>query len=309
MSGALGPGLLLAAFALGCRHGLDVDHLSAITDLSCTQVTRRRSMVLAWLYAAGHAATVLCFGVIAIALGSHLPGWVDDVTGRLVGVSLVALAIVTFVSILRQRRDFTPRSRWMLLLDGWRRLRHRREPVETIVITHDHPHDHAHDHHGDVDHDLLTTPVGAGAGAVDADDADDADDAVDRDAHGHALGPVHRHLHRHVVAVPADPLPTYSARGALGLGVLHGVGAETPTQVLILVAAAGSDNAVTGLLALVAFLVGLLVMNTVVAAGASVGFAGARRRRSLLVTVSAVVAAASFVVGLLFLLGNPPEFL
>ena len=38
----LGVGLMMSAFFLGLRHGVDWDHIAAITDLSATQDSTRR---------------------------------------------------------------------------------------------------------------------------------------------------------------------------------------------------------------------------------------------------------------------------
>ena len=53
-----GWGLLIAALLLGLRHGIDWDHIAAITDISATQRSWRRGVLLGSLYAAGHALVV-----------------------------------------------------------------------------------------------------------------------------------------------------------------------------------------------------------------------------------------------------------
>ena len=64
-----------AALVFGFRHGFDWDHIAALTDLTGSQATSRRSMWLATLYALGHAAMVNLIGTApdpAALLG--LPG-------------------------------------------------------------------------------------------------------------------------------------------------------------------------------------------------------------------------------------------
>ena len=56
-------GLMVTALGLGFRHGIDWDHIAAITDLTGSQESGRRSMVLATFYALGHAAMVFALGV------------------------------------------------------------------------------------------------------------------------------------------------------------------------------------------------------------------------------------------------------
>ncbi len=53
---------LISAAALGFRHGLDYDHIAAITDISSVQSKARDSMKYGLLYVAGHATTVATIG-------------------------------------------------------------------------------------------------------------------------------------------------------------------------------------------------------------------------------------------------------
>ena len=66
--------------------------------------------------------------------------------------------------------------------------------------------------------------------------------------------------HRHVVVAPEDPFLTYGVGTAAAVGMIHGVGAETPTQVLLLVSAAGVGGTAMGLLLLAVFVAGLLIL-------------------------------------------------
>jgi high-affinity nickel-transport protein len=96
----------------------------------------------------------------------------------------------------------------------------------------------------------------------------------------------------------------YSTGTALGVGALHGVGAETPTQVLIFLAAAGAGGSGTGVLTLTAFLVGLIGANTVIAATAAYGFLRASRSFRAYAGVAVVTGVFSLVMGVLLLLGK-----
>ena len=121
-----------AALVFGFRHGFDWDHIAALTDLTGSQTSTRRSMGLATLYALGHAAMVLVLGCIAILFAEQVPESVDLVMERLVGVSLVALGIWMAWTAVRTRAAPPLRSRWMLLIDagaargGGSPRRHRR---------------------------------------------------------------------------------------------------------------------------------------------------------------------------------------
>jgi high-affinity nickel-transport protein len=86
--------------------------------------------------------------------------------------------------------------------------------------------------------------------------------------------------------------------------MIHGVGAETPTQVLLFLAAAGAGGTAEGLLLLCCFLIGLLTSNSLVAAAGTFGFLGASRNWPIYLGVSLVTAVFSLLVGLVFVTGH-----
>jgi high-affinity nickel-transport protein len=268
-------GLVATAFALGFRHGFDWDHLAALSDITASQQSRRRSMMLATLYALGHAAVAFAIGAAVILASAHLPESVGDAMERVVGVTLVVLGVWVIVSTVRTGRSTRLPSRGALLVAGFRRLRRRPAPV---VIEHEHEHA-VGEHHHDHEHE----PVGAG---------------------GPAVTTRHKHRHLHVGAMPDDPLPTYGGSVAVGVGMIHGIGFETPTQALVFVTAAGAGSRAAGLLVLACFLVGLLAANTVVALAGTFGLTGASSRARLYTVVSLVAAAASVALGLLYVFGR-----
>lgn len=55
-------GLLLTSVLLGMRHGIDWDHIAAISDLTSNSSSRRRGIALSGLYAGGHALVVFLLG-------------------------------------------------------------------------------------------------------------------------------------------------------------------------------------------------------------------------------------------------------
>jgi high-affinity nickel-transport protein len=270
-------GLLVTALGFGFRHGIDWDHIAALTDLTGAQDGARRSMVVATLYAVGHAAVVFALGFAAIVLAARLPESVDSVLQRFVGVTLVALGVYVFVALLRHGRDFRMRSRWMLVASGVRRALNRVGGADQVVVI---EHEHAHA----VDELHVHDPVLVGA-------------------HGHSDHGTHSHHHRHVATVPVDPFPKASSLAAVLIGMLHGVGAETPTQVLLFVTAAGVAGKLGGVLLLVAFIVGLLIANTVVAAVSTFGALHATRNFSVYAATSVVTAMFSIVTGAIFIFG------
>src|SRR5712692_9671964 len=107
------------------------------------------------------------------------------------------------------------------------------------------------------------------------------------------------HGHEHTPSVHASQ---YGPKTAFGVGMIHGVGAETGSQALLLAAVAGVSGT-TGIVILLAFIVGLLLSNTLVAVVSASGFIGAQRMRSLYVIVGAFAGVASLVIGGLFIVG------
>jgi hypothetical protein len=108
---------------------------------------------------------------------------------------------------------------------------------------------------------------------------------------------IHGHEHH-----PSPHATQYGPKTAFGVGVIHGIGAETGSQALLLASVAG----LTGGLAvpvLAAFVVGLLASNTLVALVTATGFIGAQRLRILYVVVGSIAGVGSLVVGALFLAG------
>jgi hypothetical protein len=108
---------------------------------------------------------------------------------------------------------------------------------------------------------------------------------------------VHGHEHH-----PSAHATQYGPKTAFGVGMIHGVGAETGSQALLLAGIAGVSG-VTGIVILLAFIVGLVLSNTLVAVVSASGFIGAQRMRTVYVIVGAFAGTASLVIGLLFIGG------
>ena len=108
---------------------------------------------------------------------------------------------------------------------------------------------------------------------------------------------IHGHEHQ-----PIAHASQYGPKTAFGVGMIHGVGAETGSQALLLAGIAGVTGA-QGIVILAAFIAGLLVSNTLVAVTSATGFIGAQRLRTLYVIVGAVAGISSLVIGLFFIAG------
>lgn len=285
-SDGLRAGLVVTTFGFGLRHGVDWDHIAAITDITSSQDSGRRSLLFATLYALGHGTVVFALGSLAILAGDLLPGAVDAVMERVVGVTLLLLGVYVFYALLRHGRDFRMRSRWMLLFSAASRARRRlRRTAEMVEIEHDHEHRGGHGH---------------------ADEAADGIASPSASLTTSASGTTtrHRHRHRHVASVPNDPFANYGKATSYVVGMLHGVGAETATQVLGFLAAAKAGGGGPGELLLVVFVLGLLTSNSAIALASTFGFLNASRSFRVYAGVAILTGLFSLTIGSLFILGK-----
>lgn len=95
----------------------------------------------------------------------------------------------------------------------------------------------------------------------------------------------------------------YNGGSVFGIGVLHGLGAETPTQLMLFLLAASLGGTLLGFLGLLAFAVGLIAMNTLMTATLSGLYSKGLRRRWFYQSLSAAGAVYSLVIGCIFLFG------
>lgn len=229
---------------LGLRHGLDYDHIAAITDISSVQSRPSDAMRFGLLYVGGHAATVAALGTMAIAFRLTLPAASDRWAERLVGITLLLLGIYVMGTFFREStHSHRPRTRITLLINGmlwiyWRLSR-----------------------------------VFGGTRAVPPE--------VFKDGYG--------------------------KRSAFAVGVIHGLGAETPTQILLFLMAANLGGTLAGMLGLFMFILGLLIMNTAMCASAAGLFSMSFKNPLALRTLTLVTAAYSMIVGSIFLWGSASQ--
>jgi high-affinity nickel-transport protein len=234
---------LVSCALLGLRHGFDYDHLAAITDITSVQRSWREGMRLGLLYALGHALTVAVLGAAVILLHLGLPRHLDAIGERLVGATLIVLALYVLIAFFRRKAgsDHThvvPASRIALLISsvryvGWRM----------------------------------------------------------------------RQLFNAKAARP-DPFAFRYDRGSVFLvGVIHGLGAETPSQLLLFLLAANLGGTSRGFVGLLCFIAGLLIMNTMMTASASGIFASSAHRPRLQTFITSLTAAYSLIIGTIFLFG------
>jgi len=228
-----------SGFLLGCRHGLDWDHIAAITDLTTQSSPRTggggKDLRLAFWYCIGHGLVIALLGAAVGVLGLNLPAGTDRIFESVVGGTLVALGGLVLWQLGRDRNDYRFVGRWRLLIAmvrrAWARARRR------------------------------------GSG-------------------------------------PAGPLDDLGPRAAFAVGVLHGTGAETPTQVVLFASAGASGTPGAAALILLAFVAGLVLSDLGIAGAWLAGRLGVRSMPKLQLGLGFLTGASSLAVGFLFIAGR-----
>ena len=140
---ALGLALAGTSFVLGARHGLDWDHIAAITDLTAPrdgdgdQPRRhaRRGLGLSTWYCLGHGLVLFVLGLLVLVLAVELPPGTDTVFQYAVGTTLLVLGGVVLFQLGRYRSDYRYTGRISLVVGalrrGWARARRREVPATT----------------------------------------------------------------------------------------------------------------------------------------------------------------------------------
>jgi high-affinity nickel-transport protein len=106
------------------------------------------------------------------------------------------------------------------------------------------------------------------------------------------------HGHAHV-----DPLEasSYGPRTALGVGMIHGIGAETASQALLIAAVGGAASAGLGVPMLFAFIIGLVISNTVIVILTATGFIASQWKTQIYLAVGILTGIFSLWIGFVFL--------
>lgn len=259
---------LLACLLLGMRHGFDYDHLAAIADITAVQRNWRSGMRLGVTYATGHAFTVVALGVMVLMLHLGLPERLDHWTEKLIGLTLILLGLGVVVGLLRRR-----------------------------------PHKHAHSHVGNTEHAHLHTHDPSAQG-----------EPIHNHAHVESrisaainlllwLGWRVRSLFAPDLAAPKQFRWNYSGKSVFAIGVIHGVGAETPSQLALFFIAANLGGTANGLLGLAGFAVGLVAMNTLMTATLGGAFGASGKKLWIYKTIGWTGAVYSLGIGVIFLFG------
>jgi len=91
--------------------------------------------------------------------------------------------------------------------------------------------------------------------------------------------------------------------GALIIGVIHGIGVESPTQIAIITSSVGLDNYSASMIQLVLFVIGLLISTIFITFAASWGFMKAQLKRKIYIFLGSVTGVYSVVLGCQIILG------
>ena len=110
--------------------------------------------------------------------------------------------------------------------------------------------------------------------------------------------------HDHDIPAPANKTWNYTPKSVVLIGVVHGLGAETPSQLMIFLLAANLGGVSKGFLGLAMFIGGLLVMNTIMTAVAVGLFGVSSQLPRFKFVITAVTAIYSLAVGAFFLFGS-----
>lgn len=217
---------LMSCTALGLQHGIDWDHVAAISDVTSVQPTPREATRCGFLYAVGHAATVGILGIGVITLRHSVPGTVSMWMQRFVGLTLILLGAYVFTAFFSGHQ---PLSRGQAILAIFERLHwgHRKELPE-----------------------------------------------ADR---------------------------RYGRKSSLGLGVLHGIGAETPTQLSMLVIATNLGGLQNGVLGLTVFATAMFVSNMALTTAATGVFTSSKSRPAMYRWLGILTAGYSLWIGIVLM--------
>jgi len=95
----------------------------------------------------------------------------------------------------------------------------------------------------------------------------------------------------------------YTGKSVFTIGMLHGVGAETPSQLALFFLTANLGGTSRGMLGLAAFAIGLVAMNALMTASMGGAFRASGRHPRFYHAIAWAGAAYSCVIGAIFLFG------
>ena len=294
-----GVGVLVTGLLLGIRHGFDWDHIAAITDITSTTATAE---VGTGAHEAQHASA---------AGHRHAHGGVSELRAHDLGPGAATLAL-SGSPVALDRGRFVAEQRHAILLG-------------TLYA---------------VGHAVVVLVLGLAALAFGAILPDWVDPLMGRivgltllvlgvwvfvslyqfarhgaefrlrsrwmllfDGARYLWRRLQARLHGHEHVAPIE-MSSYGPKTSFGVGMIHGVGAETGSQALLIAAVGGAAGLGLGVPMLLAFIVGLLISNTLIIVVTATGFVSSQVRRPLYLAIGVAAGVFSIAVGLLFLVGS-----
>jgi len=274
--------LVVTAFLLGVRHGLDWDHVAAIIDLAGAENVATtgnperlksghstvseglklnlRTTALGGFYALGHSASVIAMAILAACFVGAMPSWLDAWAAKLVGITLLGFGVWILLSLIgsiKDKKEYRYAGRVMLIEAIGRKFHTAWSGFQASL------------------------PDGAA---------------------------LHVHAEGTMSMVVAGDNAGVRRHTAFGLGVLHGIGAETGTQIAALTAASHAALP-NGIYILGGFIGGLIVANCILASAIATGFISVASIKILNTALGVLSGVFSIYVGCCLFLGYPLSLL
>lgn len=101
----------------------------------------------------------------------------------------------------------------------------------------------------------------------------------------------------------------YGNRASYLIGMVHGIGAETPTQMMLFALAISAGVKASkefGAMIILAYSLGLVATNTLMGALGAYGYIKSSDSQRLYRSAAFVTASFSMIIGILFLIGGTP---
>lgn len=236
--------LLLAGLIAGMRHGIDWDHIAAISDITSTQGKISNGIFMSFLYGLGHAFVVATIALGLLVMSFALPQGIDRIMENVVGFTLVILGIYVLYSLHKKKGDdFRLLPRWALVANiilnslSWLKAK--------ITNT--------------------------------------------------------NRKHHHILK------NGYGNRASYMIGMIHGIGAETPSQMLLFAMAISTGVSASkefGAMIIATYSLGLITTNTIMGGLGAYGYIKSGDNQRLYRYVAFVTGTFSIAIGVLFLTGG-----
>lgn len=129
--------LLMLAFVLGLKHGLDADHLACVDAMTRFNVLRgvRHARWCGVLFSLGHGLTVAAIAALVGELASNhaVPGWLDELGAWVSILFLLALGVLNLSAVVTTPPDHVVHPVG-LKSKLFRRLTHASHPAAILVV-------------------------------------------------------------------------------------------------------------------------------------------------------------------------------